>query len=123
MTNLIRAAKEVAPVVAVATFSVQYRRDQPPDHQARAASTSLYYMPYMTVTTLLDSFDAYNDVIRSLARSEEILLVDGENEIPGDSTYFNDSVHFTDAGSAAMADRVASVLLGSPAIQALTENE
>lgn len=123
MRALVQAAKSVAPVVAVATFSVQYRRNQTSEVQARAASTSLYYMPYMSVEGLLDSFEAYNAVIRAVADEEAILLIDGEETIPGDSVHFNDSVHFTDAGSAAMAERVTRALTNAPSINVLVENQ
>ena len=46
-------------------------------------------------------------------------LIDGEDEIPGDAAHFADSVHFTDAGCRAMAQRVAGRLEGAPGFQAL----
>lgn len=119
MADLIRASKEVSPIVAVATFSVQYRHDQSPEERARAASTSLYYMPYMTVTSLLDAFDAYNVAILEIATDAGVILIEGEHDIPGDAVHFNDSVHFKDAGSVAMADRVTRALLGSEEVRDL----
>lgn len=121
LAALVARAREVAPMVAIATFSVQYRREQPPEQQVRAASTSLYYMPYMTVEGLLDSFDAYNAVIRDVAHSAGILLIDGEQQIPGDAVHFNDSVHFKDAGSKAMAARVTDALTADAGWQRLLE--
>jgi lysophospholipase L1-like esterase len=76
-------------------------------------------MPYMTIETLLDGFDAYNSVIADVAAEEKVILIDGENEIPGDARHFNDSVHFTDAGSKAMAERVVRRLRQAPALQSL----
>lgn len=119
LERLVEESGRVAPVVAVARFSVHYRRDQPRDVQIKAADSSLYYMPYMTIETLLDGFDSYNRVIDEVATRQHALLIDGENEIPGDSVNFNDSVHFTDAGSTAMAERVARRLAAAPAVQAL----
>lgn len=119
LTELVSAAKGVSPIVAVATFSVQYRHEQARDRQLDAAETSLYYMPYMSLEGLLESFDAYNSTIARVASQHDVLLVGGENEIPGDREHFKDSVHFTDAGSRAMADRVFNVLAGSGAMRSL----
>jgi hypothetical protein len=41
-----------------------------------------------------------------VATAEGVVLVDGEDSIPADDQHFNDSVHFTDAGSAKQAQRV-----------------
>ena len=122
MRELVRTARALSPVVAVATFSVQYRRSQPPQDQARAGSTNLYYMPYMTVSTLLDSFEAYNTVIRDIASEASVILIEGEHDIPGDAIHFNDSVHFKDDGSVAMAERVASALINSMEVRRMIES-
>lgn len=122
LRKLVRTSHDHSAAVAIATFSVQYRREQPQSEQTRAASTSLYYMPYMTVSGLLDSFDAYNEAIRDIAGSEDAILIDGENSIPGDDTHFNDSVHFKDAGSVAMARRVATALVNSADVQSIVKS-
>ena len=114
LTALVAEARSRAPLVAVVTFSTQYRRGQPRAAQLAAAETSLYYMPYMTIETLLDGFDAYNDVIEEVAAGQGVLLVSGADEIPGDPAHFVDSVHFTDAGNAAMASRVSRAFEASP---------
>lgn len=119
LSELVAAAKRVAPVVVLVTFSHQLRRDQDPQRQAEAAETSLYYMPYMTIDGLLSAFDAYNRVIREVADRTGAVLIDGETMIPGDPIYFNDSVHFTDQGSRAMAERVVNGLLESPTFMRL----
>jgi lysophospholipase L1-like esterase len=76
-------------------------------------------MPYMTPELLIKSFARYNEIIREVARATGAVLIEGEMEIPGDDTHFNDTVHFKDAGSRVMAARVAKGLLGSPQFQAL----
>lgn len=119
LRELVRAAQQVSPVVAVATFSIKMRRDQSPQQQLRNANSSLYYMPYMSVKGLLDGFDQYNVVIREVARETGAILIEGENEIPGDDAHFNDSVHFTDAGSAVMAHRIEAGLSAAPRFRQL----
>jgi lysophospholipase L1-like esterase len=119
LTQLVQTSKKVAPIVAVATFSTKFRRTQSKEEQLQAANTSLYYMPYMSVSGLLDAFEEYNAVVRQVAKETGVVLIDGENEIPGDDLHFNDSVHFKDEGSRIMAHRVATALIGSGKLQSL----
>ncbi len=119
LTELVRVSQAAAPIVAVATFSPRLRRNQSPDEQRKAAVTSLYYMPYMNIEGLLNGFEEYNRVIREVARDTGALLIDDEHRIPSDARHYTDSVHFTDAGSRVMADRVAEALLAAPTVRAL----
>ncbi len=45
------------------------------------------------------------------------MFIDGENDNTPTDIHFNDSVHFTDAGSARMAERVTEKLLANPKFQ------
>lgn len=119
MKSLVGSSLQVADVVVVVTFSVQLRREQTLEQQAEAAVTSLYYMPYMSLEGLLDGFASYNDAIRNVAAETGAILIGDENSIPGDSVNFVDSVHFTDIGSAHMAERVSSALTDAPEFQRL----
>ena len=118
-TNLVEASQKVAKLVVTVTFAPRLRAGQSPEEQREAAVTSLYYMPYMTIDDLITAFSHYNQVIREVANTHQALLVGGEDTIPGDAGHYADSVHFTDAGSVAMARRVATALISSPALQAL----
>lgn len=111
LTELVIEARKIAKVVALVTFSTHLRPEQDTEYRLKAAESSLYYMPYMTPQALIDSFAAYNQVIRSVARRFGVILIDKENEIPGDRDHFVDSVHFTDAGNAVMAKRVVGGLV------------
>lgn len=119
LMDLVRAAQEVAAVVALVTFSTHLRPEQDPEYRLKAAETSLYYMPYMTTESLMASFAAYNRVIRKVAEDLDAVLIGGENSIPGDAVHFVDSVHFTDLGSRAMADRVVNGLIAGDHLSAL----
>jgi lysophospholipase L1-like esterase len=121
LTEFVRASQSVAPVVAVATFSYKFRPEQSKEEQLKAANTSLYYNPYMTVEGLLAGFTEYNRVIREVATHTNAILINGEFEIPGDDKHFADSVHFTDAGSVAMAGRVLRGLTRSDKFRALVQ--
>jgi lysophospholipase L1-like esterase len=92
--------------MVMSTFFVKYRRNQPADVQMHNASGVFYYMPWMTLDTLLDGIDMYNDAIVEYARSHGVVVIDDRDSIPGDDRYFADWIHFADAGAAAMGERV-----------------
>src|SRR5690242_19221609 len=117
--RLQAAVQDTAPVVAVAGFSARLRRAEAPDTQREAAITALYYMPYMTLDGLISGYEEYNRVIREVALHTGALYIGGEDSIPPDSAHYTDSVHFTDAGSRAMARRVSEALLGGSAFRRL----
>jgi lysophospholipase L1-like esterase len=119
LRSLVDEAGKVAPVVAIATFSHKVRRSQSPEEQLRNANTHLYYMPYLSVDSILTGIDAYNQVIRTVAHSTGALLIEGEDTIPGDDRHFNDSIHFKDAGCLLMAQRIANILKTSQQLNKL----
>jgi lysophospholipase L1-like esterase len=117
LLELVRACQEVAPVVAVVTFSHRVRREQSAEEQLVACNTSLYYMPFMTPDGILRGIEAYNDAIRRVAAATGALAVGGEHLIPADATHFNDSVHFLDPGCKIMAKRIVDALVESDALR------
>ncbi|MEA2078697.1 MAG: SGNH/GDSL hydrolase family protein [Pseudomonadota bacterium] len=119
LTQLVIEAKKVSKVVALATFSHQIRPEQTPEKQLIAAGSALYYMPFMTPQGLMASFTRYNQIIAEVASETGAVLIGGEAIIPGDSEHFNDTVHFKDAGSRIMAQRVRGALLNTPEFQTL----
>lgn len=121
LTRLVRAAQARAPVVALATFAVQMRRQQAPEAQRAAAASALYYMPFLDPASLLDGYEEYNRVIRTVAQSTGAILIEGEGVIPGDALHFADSVHFLDPGSKLQAERILRGLLAAPAFQGLLD--
>ena len=121
LTELVEASKRSADLVILVTFSHHLRRDQTPEQKLRAAQTSLYYTPFMTIDGLLDANEAYNETIREVAHQTGALLVDIASQIPGDPEHFVDSVHMTDVGNRTMADAVFSVLVESPEVTRLMQ--
>jgi lysophospholipase L1-like esterase len=110
LTALITASKARANRVAIATFSVQLRSWQDAEQKTRASTSALYYMPFMSPESLISAYRRYNDIIREVATETGVLLIEGEDAIPGDTEHFNDTVHFKDAGSERMAERVSQAL-------------
>jgi lysophospholipase L1-like esterase len=121
LTHLVEAVQAEGALAVLPTFSYRLRREQPIELRLKSAESALYYMPYMSLDALLEGYEAYNRAIRAVARDTGALLVEGELDIPGDATHFTDSVHFSDAGSAAMAERVSNQLLAAPAVRVLAE--
>ncbi|SRR6266436_1010924 len=120
-TNLVTASAKVAKIVVTATFAPRLRAEQSPEERKEAAVTDLYYTPYMTIDDLLATYAHYNQVIREVAGAHHTLLVSEEESIPADAKHYTDSVHYTDAGSLAMAHRVIEALISSATVQALVE--
>ena len=121
LRQLVHTSSLAAPLVAIVTFSTQLRADQSPAQRKRSATTSLFYMPYMSIDDLLSSFSTYNDVLRKVADEFDSLLIEDELAIPGDSENFVDSVHFTDQGSLAMSQRVVKGITSSQQFEALVD--
>ena len=122
LVALVETAQSTAPVVALATFSQRLRPDQSEDERRKAAITAAFYMPYMSADGIVAGFAAYNRAIMRAASKTGALLIGGEDSIPADERHFVDSVHFTDLGSARMADRVVDALAGSAKLKALVQS-
>lgn len=114
LNELVEVAGQRNRRVAVATFSTRLRAEQSADEMKRSAVSAFVYMPFMSLDGLLFGYARYNEIIRAVARERGALLIDGENEIPGDAAHFVDSVHFSDAGSRRMAERVFNALSNDP---------
>jgi len=71
---------------------------------------------------LLEAYKQYNNIITDVAHETGATLIDVETAIPGDSEHFNDSVHFTDAGSLIMANKVSEALLKSAEFRVLAND-
>ena len=124
MILLIRSAQQSARLVAVATFSFRVRQDNMPPEGSAEAAWMLYNAraTHLTITGLVAAFDAFNAAIRDAAAATGAVLIEGEFDIPGDASHFVDSMHFTDAGSSAMARRIADRLAVNPEVQNLFRN-
>ena len=68
------------------------------------------FYPMLKEDGFIDMEQRMNDVIRNTAVQQGVLLVDAANEIPPRPEYFADFVHFTTAGAAVMAGKLADAL-------------
>jgi len=68
------------------------------------------FYPMLRENGFLDMERRMNAAIRSLAAEQDIPLIDAATEMPHGRAYFGDFSHFTSAGAAVMADRLADGL-------------
>jgi hypothetical protein len=54
--------------------------------------------------------ELYNDVVRQRGREADVLVIDLAREMPKNSVYYYDLMHYTNAGAALVADIVAAQL-------------
>jgi lysophospholipase L1-like esterase len=71
------------------------------------------FFPRALPETLIAFEDRANDLIRELASSEGLQLIDVDRVLSGNDTLFADMVHFNDAGAARMAGLLAQALRAS----------
>lgn len=123
LESIVEIAREKGvKLVALVTFSTHLRDGMNEEQKETAMASARYYMPYLSADDLLVGFKHYNQIIRDVATKTGALLIENENNIPGDSIHFNDSVHFTDIGSRAQSQRITQALLQSPSFKAIAGN-
>jgi lysophospholipase L1-like esterase len=64
----------------------------------------------MNGATAWQVLELYNDVTREAGRERGVLVIDLAREMPKDSTYYYDLMHYTNAGAAKMAEIIAARL-------------
>ena len=70
-------------------------------------------MPFFDLADLLAGYAEANRIVRAVAAETGVLLIEGEESIPGDAEHFADTVHLRDPGLALQAERILRGLLGS----------
>ncbi|HBZ29472.1 MAG TPA: hypothetical protein DEO56_02590 [Nitrosomonas nitrosa] len=124
MTNLSKLVNLVSSedrVVGLITISDQLRRGMDMDELKMAGNTRLFFMPYIYLPDVIEVTEAYNAAIANISNKTNSVLITGENDIPGDRRYYQDSTHFTPAGSELMARRVVNQLLSSSQVHTLLQ--
>lgn len=58
-----------------------------------------------------ENYRRFNEVVRAVATTEGVLLIDLDNTIPRDVSHLYDSIHFTESGSELVAEIVTSELI------------
>jgi lysophospholipase L1-like esterase len=68
------------------------------------------FYPMLREDAFLKMEDSMNGVMRQVAQQQGVLLIDAAPAMPSGPEYFGDFVHFTDKGSAAFSQIVATKL-------------
>lgn len=123
LTLLVATCQASAGVVTLLIVGGRLRRDQGLIERFAAASTTAYYMPYLSLEAMLDAHDAYDAAIRAVARRTGALLIDAADLLPADSRHYLDSAHLTARGGRRLADAIARALAEAPAVRALLERD
>ena len=117
LTELVRAAQARGAVVALVTFTTRLRAEQSPAELRAGAASALGYMPFFDAADLLAGYAEANRIVRAVAAETGAVLIEGEDEIPGDETHFADTVHLRDPGLVLQARRVVAGLLASSEVR------
>ena len=115
-------AKEMNAELILSTFIVKYRQTQTDDEKEANADIAFYQMPWMTVDLLLAGIDRYNLAVRRFGRQHNVLVVDDNVTIPGDSKHFVDCMHLSDKGCDVMAQRFANSLIRSKVVERVLQH-
>ena len=100
-------AQGVEPVLV--THATAFGNQLSESDRALLVSWRVFY-PMLREDGFLDMEQRMNDAIRQTANHEHVSLIDAADEIPPCREYFADFVHFTSAGAAVMASRLADGL-------------
>jgi lysophospholipase L1-like esterase len=68
---------------------------------------------YASPASLARAMHAFNDVVRTVATSEHVVLADPDARLPKDLTHFTDDCHFTPTGSRLVAETIAEAIRGA----------
>lgn len=120
LRSLVRTLKGDGVRVILVTQPSLYKEEM-----SRAESGRIWFPATFCVTvrgpwvrgipstgSMADAMAAYNAVTLRVAAEEGVEVVDAASMIPRSLDFFGDDVHYTEQGAAALAESVASALLG-----------
>lgn len=80
------------------------RADQTPAMQLRAAETALFYMPYLSIGSLIAAVDGFDAATRETAAELGVTVLDWRPHVEPTPAHFVDSIHLSPTGAAALGD-------------------
>ena len=113
LTRLIRKTREYG-ITGLITGGSRLSRKQTRPEKFEAARATLFYMPYVSIPTWLEVYEAFDTVLREVAAKQNAIVIGGHEQIPSDLDHYVDSMHFSDRGSFLMGKRVSENLASSP---------
>ena len=118
----IDAVRETDAQPLMLAITGQLRPEQSKQDQVRAANTSLFYMPYMTIDSLLGAEAAFNEAIYAVGADMGVPVIGDHLSVPGDEKHFADSLHFTARGARFAGTRIAAALVKSQQMKDLVKS-
>jgi lysophospholipase L1-like esterase len=111
----VERAKAAGVQVVLATSARSFSIDMPARELAQRAATALEVRPCYSATGLARAALAYDELIRTVARDENLVLIDASRLIPPEAALFGDSTHLSAAGEQRLAELIYSTLFaGEP---------
>ena len=117
MRCVVRTVRERGAAPILATHASYFGGAGSADDRRQLTAWRRYY-PALREDGLVDLERRANDLIRSVAAEQGVVLADAAREIPGGPSHFADFAHFNDAGAARMARLIANTVAraaGEPA--------
>ncbi|HZU97117.1 MAG TPA: SGNH/GDSL hydrolase family protein [Planctomycetota bacterium] len=108
---------DAGAVLCLMTVAWLYKPEQPPDEDAVIWQTDPAASSFnLTTAAARRGADAYNEIVRSVARERGALLVDLDAAVPHDLVNLVDDVHLSVAGNERAARAIVDGLLASGAL-------
>jgi hypothetical protein len=110
LSELVDREKALGAKVALATFALRWRADQPVETKRKLARGCYSIYPGLSLDGIDRAFVAYNDAIARVALQKGCVVVPVAPALSGNESLFGDFVHFSSEGSQRMAQVVAQAL-------------
>lgn len=111
LRHLIRLAKRASVQVCLSTFAHMLKPDMGESHLKKLRRFPWFH--HLSPWRANDALAAMNDIVRSLSKSEDTLLVDNERLMPKDFGLFLDCCHMWPAGCEMLAKNLCDAIVGS----------
>lgn len=109
LVALIRGFEARGAAVVLATHASRFGQSLTDEDRFWLTAWRVFY-PHISEAGILRFERRANELIRSVAQSEGVRLIDAAAKLDGRSEYFADFTHFTDAGATAIAEVLAPSL-------------
>ena len=106
LVTLVRRLQSREVTVVLVTHASRFGQTLTADDRYWLTGWRIFY-PSISEEGILRLERRGNELIRSVAQSEGVRLIDAAAKLDGRSEYFADFTHFTDVGAAAMAEALA----------------
>jgi acyl-CoA synthetase (AMP-forming)/AMP-acid ligase II/acyl carrier protein len=122
LRDIVTTCQKSGALVVLLTRESKIQRSDGRLAQIWSSGSRLFYQPYMSISSLLDTKDEFNRVYREVAASTGALLVDIVGTLPPSKKYFEDSSHCTPVANRIIGERVGHALREDPRFQQLLRN-